>query len=294
MRWKSLLTCCKASMCSTAQSPRARKAFSRACAARTCPAPDVADSNNTRGFVFICGEFLRRQAASGCLALSRGDFLQDASRDFLQIPEPHQVILKIVIQELRFLGAQLRPQNHVTQFYGMRKQCLFLQFLERNLGVVVIHGFPQRKNTSTVLYSVIDTRGSHPKTGREKKALRSGRRGRHEFVARDFRGNAHPAVLGGLDTHNLSQAADIYIARLIDLLWERNDELDLAANFEIGLSKEVEPSVTDIPRVRVQLASLGFSWQIPHGKTHRESPRLAAFRSITHQYPLGAWDLAQR
>src|SRR5882762_11023588 len=137
----------------------------------------------------------------------------------------------------------------------MRKKCLFLQFLERNLGGVVIHGSPQRKNTSTVLYSVIDTGGSHPKRGREKKALRSSRRGRHEFVARDFRGNAHPAVLGGLDTHNLSQAADIYIAWLIDLLWERNDELDLAANFEIGLSKEVEPSVTDIPRVRVQFAS---------------------------------------
>src|SRR5712664_28549 len=159
MRWKSLLTCCKASMCSTAQSPRARKAFSRAWAARTCPAPDVADSNNTRGFVFICGEFLRRQAASGSLALSRGDFLQDASRDFLQIPEPHQVILKIVIQELRVLRAQLRPQNHVTQFYGMRKQRLFLQFLERNLGVVVVHGFPQQRNPSTVLYSVADARG---------------------------------------------------------------------------------------------------------------------------------------
>src|SRR5712664_3181968 len=152
MRWKSLLTCCKASMCSTAQSPRARKAFSRAWAARTCPAPDVADSNNTRGFVFICGEFLRRQAASGRLALPRGDFLQDASRDFLQIPEPCQVILKIVIQELRILRAQLRPQNHISQFYGMRKQRLFLQFLERNLGVVVIHGFPQHKDSIVLSY----------------------------------------------------------------------------------------------------------------------------------------------
>src|SRR6202521_521820 len=163
MRWKSLLTCCKASMCSTAQSPRARKAFSRAWAARTCPAPDVADSNNTRGFVFICWEFLRRQAASGCLALARGDFLQNASRDFLQIPEPCEVILKIVIQELRVLRAQLRPQNHVSQFYRMRKQRLFLQFLERNLGVVVIHGFPQHKNSSSVLYSVTAATGSHPK-----------------------------------------------------------------------------------------------------------------------------------
>src|ERR1700694_31870 len=129
--------------------------------------------------------------------------------------------------------------------------------------------------------------GSRPERGKEEKVLRSGRRGRHEFIARDFRGNAHPPVLGGLDAHNLAQAANIYIARLIDLLWECDDELDLAANFEIGLSKEVEPSVTDIPRVRVQFASLGLPRQNPHGKAHRESPRLAAFRSITHQYPLG-------
>src|SRR5437867_2586441 len=159
MRWKSLLTCCKASMCSTAQAPRARKAFSRAWAARRCPAPDVADSNNTRGFVFISREFLRRQAASGRLALARGDFLQNTSRDFLQIPEPCQVILKIVIQELRILRAQLRPQNHVSQFYGMRKQRVFLQFLERNLGIVVIHGFPRQKSVSTVLYPVSAARG---------------------------------------------------------------------------------------------------------------------------------------
>src|ERR1700687_5217940 len=208
MRWKSLLTYCKASMCSTAQSPRARKAFSRACAARTCPAPDVADSNSTRGFVFISGEFLRRQAASGCLALARGDFLQDTSRDFLQIPEPCQVILKIVIQKLRVLRAQLRPQNHVSQFYGMRKHRLFLQFLERNLGVVVIHGFPQYKHSSSVLYSVTVATGSHPESGEE--ILRGVCRGRHEFIPRDFRRNARLAVLGGLDTHNLSQAADIY------------------------------------------------------------------------------------
>src|SRR6266436_2999490 len=127
-------------MCSTAQSPRARKAFSRACAARTCPAPDVADSNKTRGFVFICWEFLRKQAASRCLALASGDFFQDSAPDFLQFPKARQVILKIVIEKLRVLRAQLRPQNHVSQFHGMRKQRFFLQFLERNLGVVVIHG----------------------------------------------------------------------------------------------------------------------------------------------------------
>src|SRR5258707_4423752 len=181
MRWKSLLTCCRASMCSTAQSPRARKAFSRACAARTCPAPDVADSNNTRGFVFISREFLRRPAASGRLALARGDFLQNASRDFLQVPEPCQVILKIVIQELRVLRAQLRPQNHVSQFYGMRKQRLFLQFLERHLGVVVIHGFPQQKYRSTVLYSDVAARGELPEKRRKKSYAPVAAAGMHSY-----------------------------------------------------------------------------------------------------------------
>src|SRR5881394_1174009 len=91
------------------------------CPARTFSAMHVATIYKTRSLVFICWEFLRRQAPSGGLALARGDFLQNASRNFLQIPEPCQVILKIVIQELRILRAQLRPQNHVSQFYRMRK-----------------------------------------------------------------------------------------------------------------------------------------------------------------------------
>src|SRR5439155_4297120 len=152
-------------MCSTTQSPHARKAFSSACAARTCPAPDVAESNNTRGFAFIFQGFLRMPAALGCLALSGGDFFQNAAPDFLQFAEPRQVVLKIVIQELRVLRAQLRPQNHVTQFYGMRKQRVFLQFLERNLGIVVIHGFPRQKSVSTVLYRVPLREMSFPNSG---------------------------------------------------------------------------------------------------------------------------------
>ncbi len=57
----------------------------------------VADSNNTRGFDFIFREFLRMQAASGCLALARGDFFQYPPPDFLQFPKPRQVALEIVI-----------------------------------------------------------------------------------------------------------------------------------------------------------------------------------------------------
>src|SRR6266581_2917747 len=257
-RWKSLLTCCSASMCSTAQSPRARKAFSRACAARTCPAPDVADSNNTRGFVFICLEIPRMQEASRCFALARGDFFQNPASDFLEFAEASEVILKIVVQELRVLRAEFRSQNHVTQLYWMREQRVFLQFLERNLGVVVIHGFPQRK------------RPFPP-------------------IVLNCCSNSPVAVLAGFDAHDFANAANTYIARLRDLLGKCDYEINLAADFEIGRGKKVQPAITDIPRMGVQLAALILARKNAHGKAHRESPCLAAFRSISHQNPLGLW-----
>jgi len=100
-------------------------------------------------------------------------------------------------------------------------------------------------------------------------------------------GRAGIAVLGGFDTYNLSQTADIYIARLRDLLRKSDDELNLAADFEIGFGEEVQPAVTDIPRLSVQFASFGPPSKNPYRKAHRESPRFTAFRSVTHQYPLG-------
>src|SRR5713226_3236975 len=97
MRRKSLLTYWSASMCSTTQSPRAENAFSSACAARTCPAPDVAESNNTRGFVFIYGESHGRWFASRSLALAHGEFLQNFSRNLLDLTEARQVVLEIMV-----------------------------------------------------------------------------------------------------------------------------------------------------------------------------------------------------
>src|SRR6267143_2397401 len=140
-------------MCSTRQSPRAENAFSSACAARTCPAPDVAESSKTRGFVFIYEDFPGTPLASRSLALPGGEFLQNASRDFLQFSETCQVVLKVMVQELRVLRAELVAQNHVAQFHRVREQRLFLQFLQRNFDVVVVHGIPQQAS-SLVLYSV--------------------------------------------------------------------------------------------------------------------------------------------
>src|SRR6266852_411592 len=230
------------------------------------------------------------RAPSGGLALARGDFFQNSASDFLEFPETRQVILEFVIEELRVLRAKLGAQNHVPQFYGMRKQRLFLQFRERNFGIVVIHGFPQQKTHPLYCTQLWLRVGTYPKN---REILRGVCRGRHEFIARDFCGDAHSAVFGGLDAHNLSQTADIYVARLRDLLRKSNDEFNLVANFEIGISKEVQPAVTDIPRVSVQFAAFGFARQNAQRKIHRESPRFAAFRSITHQYPLGMLDWAQ-
>src|SRR5947208_8766255 len=127
----------------------------------------------------------------------------------------------------------------------------------------------------------------------EEVALRGSCRNGHEFVARDFRGDSDSAIFGGLDAHNFAEAADIHIARLRHLLWKRDNEFNLVANFEFGVSKKVKAAVTEVPRVCVQFVSFGLSRQNPHGQAHCEPPRFAAFLSISHRTPLGIVRLAQ-
>src|SRR5260370_12856897 len=112
---------------------------------------------------------------------------------------------------------------------------------------------PAEKPFHCIVPSCCLERGVTGKT--EREILCGGRRDRDKFIARDFRGNAHPAILGGLDTHNLAQATDIYIARLRDLLRKSDHEFNFVANFEIGIRKEVQPTVTDITRLRIQFVS---------------------------------------
>src|SRR4029077_17025998 len=127
-----------ASMCAITQSPRAVNAFSSACAARTCPAPEEAESSNTRGLVFIrkarpcCGDAERcpNSRKSSCrLALTSGEFFEDAAGHLLDLAESSEVILEFGIHRLRFLRPQLNAHDHVPQLDGMRKQRIFLQFL---------------------------------------------------------------------------------------------------------------------------------------------------------------------
>src|ERR1700722_1427263 len=131
------------SMCSTTQSPRAANAFSSACAARTCPAPEDADKRRTRGFDFIRTQLRFRRSASRGFAAAGGDFFEHTARHTLQFAKARQIILKFVVQNFCLFWTKLRTQDHVAQLDGMRQKRVLLQFFERNARVIVIHKFPR-------------------------------------------------------------------------------------------------------------------------------------------------------
>src|SRR5216684_4275785 len=75
-------------------------------------------------------------------------------------------------------------------------------------------------------------------------------------------------------------------ARFRNLLGKRDHKIDLAANLEIGVGEEIEPAVTYIPRLGVELSAFGLRRQHTHRKVHCESPRFAAVCTVTHSSPL--------
>src|SRR5215475_10497441 len=139
-----------ASMCSTVQSPRAAKAFSRACAARTWPAPEEAERRRTRGFL-VMGRSRKKsdveppvsKKGESCrFAFCGSDFFEDAACEFLNFAEASEVVLKFGVEALCFFGVVDSAEDHIPKFDGVRKQRVFLQFFERGCGVVVIHDVP--------------------------------------------------------------------------------------------------------------------------------------------------------
>src|SRR5438046_5892490 len=97
--------------------------------ARTRPAPDLAESNSTRGLP-VFWKLADFETASRGLALPGGEPFQDAAAKLLQFAEARQVILEIVVQQLCLAGLQFRSQNHVAQFYRVREQRVFLELFE--------------------------------------------------------------------------------------------------------------------------------------------------------------------
>src|SRR5882762_4040674 len=152
-------------MCSTLQSPRAAKAFSRACAARTWPAPEDADKSNTRGLVFISGEEKRQkvQRPKGNSRRFPGagrQLLQNAAGNFLRLTKSREIFLKFVIDVLGLGDSELMAENHVAQFDRMRQERVFLQFFQRGCSVVVIHRGLQQMTANKMIVLVWEQRGN--------------------------------------------------------------------------------------------------------------------------------------
>src|SRR3974390_487388 len=76
------------------------------------------------------------------LALSRRELFEKRAPQFLQLAKTTQIVLEFVIEQLRILRPQLIAQNHVTQFYRVRQEPVFLQFFQRLVRIVVIHDVP--------------------------------------------------------------------------------------------------------------------------------------------------------
>jgi hypothetical protein len=81
--------------------------------------------------------------------MSGGELFEDGSRDALQFPEARQIVLEFLIHGLRLLWPQLYPQDHVTEFHGVRQERVFLQFFQRGSGIVMIHGSPGKSDFHT-------------------------------------------------------------------------------------------------------------------------------------------------
>jgi len=62
--------------------------------------------------------------------------------------------------------------------------------------------------------------------------------GVQKFVAIDFRGDAHAAILSGLHAHDLAVAADVDVAGARDLFGKSDDKFDDAAKLELGCSRK--------------------------------------------------------
>ena len=75
----------------------------------------------------------------GGFALAGREFFEDSAGNLLQIAEPRQVFLKLMIEQLGVLRAELVSQNHVAQLDRVRQDCVFLEFFERLARIVVVH-----------------------------------------------------------------------------------------------------------------------------------------------------------
>src|SRR5208337_4037330 len=75
------------------------------------------------------------------------EFFQDHTTQLLQLPEPCQILLEFLVQELRILRSQLIPQDHIAQLHRARQQPILPQFFQRHTWIVVVHASPPESSS---------------------------------------------------------------------------------------------------------------------------------------------------
>jgi hypothetical protein len=91
---------------------------------------------------------IRRRGAGRAarrFAMAGRELLKDAAGHALDFTEARQIVLEFLIQDLRFLRTELVAQDHVAKLDGVWQHRVFLQFLERSNGIVVVHEFPRSR-----------------------------------------------------------------------------------------------------------------------------------------------------
>ena len=98
------------------------------------------------------------------------------------------------------------------------------------------------------------------------RRLTSGSRscGRNELVTFDFCGDADVAVGIGFDAHDLPATTNVdFRAFRRDLLGQREDKFDFAADFELRFGEKVETLIADIARLRAEFAGARLAGKHP-------------------------------
>jgi len=111
--------------------------------------------------------------------------------------------------------------------------------------------------------------------------------GREKLIAFDFGGYANATVGAGVDPYDLAAAADINFSGGRNFLWQGEDEVDLAAHFELGFGKKILAAIADVARAGAQFLTLRFRRKEAHGQAHQKASRFAAISSIRHRNPQG-------
>jgi len=113
-----------------------------------------------------------------------------------------------------------------------------------------------------------------------------------KFVAVDFCGDAHAAVLSRLDAHYFTVAANVDVAGARDLFGQSDNELDGTAEFELGRGKKIKSTITDVAGLCGKFGRIRIARQKPHRQSHVESASFAAVGSVGHDTP-GCWKTAK-